>query len=143
MTREEREKAIDALKISVPIRAATQEEFNDYIQTLNKVMDWLEQEPCEDCVSRVWIREHLGEFLRGCRAERTYEEIAEDVEAYIGHAPPITPKPKTGKWIMRSKAWKEYYVCSACGYGEDDELTQKTKYCPNCGAKMEPESENK
>ena len=45
MTKEEKEKAIDALKISTPVMAMTQEEFNDYIQTLNKVMDWLEQEP--------------------------------------------------------------------------------------------------
>lgn len=45
MTKEEKEKAIDALKISAPVMAMTQEEFNDYIQTLNKVMDWLEQEP--------------------------------------------------------------------------------------------------
>lgn len=45
MTKEEKEKAIDALKISAPVMAMTQEEFNEYIQTLNKVMDWLEQEP--------------------------------------------------------------------------------------------------
>lgn len=45
MTKEEKEKAIDALKISAPVMAMTQEEFNDYIQTLNKVMDWLEQKP--------------------------------------------------------------------------------------------------
>lgn len=43
MTREEKQKAIDALKISAPIMAMTPEEFNTYIQTLNKVMDWLEQ----------------------------------------------------------------------------------------------------
>lgn len=45
MTREERKKAIDALKISAPVMAVTQEEFNDYIKTLNKIMDLLEQEP--------------------------------------------------------------------------------------------------
>ena len=44
MTREEKQKAIDALKISTPVMAVTQEEFNDYIQTLNKIMDWLEQD---------------------------------------------------------------------------------------------------
>ena len=44
MEREERQKAIDALKISAPVMAVTQEEFKDYIQTLNQVMDWLEQE---------------------------------------------------------------------------------------------------
>lgn len=48
MTKEEREKAIDALKISVPIHALTEEKFNNYIQTLNKIMDWLEQEPILD-----------------------------------------------------------------------------------------------
>lgn len=69
MTREERKKAIDALKISTPIMAMTQEEFNDYIQTLNEVMDWLEQEPCEDCISRQAVIEQTynwskDEFLR-------------------------------------------------------------------------------
>ena len=45
MTREEKEKAINALKVSVPFYATTHEEYIDYRQTLNKVMDWLEQEP--------------------------------------------------------------------------------------------------
>jgi uncharacterized protein Yka (UPF0111/DUF47 family) len=44
MTKEEKQKAIDALKMSVPVIPLTQEEFNDYIQTLNKIMDWLEKE---------------------------------------------------------------------------------------------------
>lgn len=48
MTIEEKQKAIDALKISAPVMAVTQEEFHSYIQTLNQVMDWLEQQPCED-----------------------------------------------------------------------------------------------
>jgi hypothetical protein len=53
MTREEKQKAIDALKISAPIMAVTQEEFKDYIQTLNKIMDWLEQEPKSE-----WEQDH-------------------------------------------------------------------------------------
>ena len=52
MVREEKQKAINALKISAPVIAVTQEEFNDYIQTLNKIMDWLEQEPCENTISK-------------------------------------------------------------------------------------------
>ena len=44
MTKEEKQKAINALKISTPIVCVTKEEFNTYIQTLNKVIDWLEQE---------------------------------------------------------------------------------------------------
>lgn len=45
MTREEKQKAIDTLKISSPFVAVTQEEYNDYIQTINQIIDWLEQEP--------------------------------------------------------------------------------------------------
>lgn len=58
MTRDEKEKAIDALKISAPIMAVTQEKFNEYVKTLNMIMDWLEQEPCEEVIStptRLWL----------------------------------------------------------------------------------------
>ena len=60
MTGEEKQKAINALKISAPIMAVTQEEFNDYIHTLNKIMDWLEQEPILDKI-RAEIEAIIGE----------------------------------------------------------------------------------
>ena len=68
MTNEEKEKAIGALKISAPIIAMTQEEFNDYIQTLNKIMDYIEQEPkkCKDCK---WWKDSDGVYRRGVKAE--------------------------------------------------------------------------
>ena len=67
MTREEREKAIYALKISAPLMAVTQGEFNDYIQTLNKIMDWLEQEPCDDAISRRAALDAVCESQCGCK----------------------------------------------------------------------------
>ena len=71
MTREEKQKAIDALKISVPIMAITQEEFADYIQTLNKIMDWLEQEPFinKPCVSSGVCEHDKNVVLDKIRAE--------------------------------------------------------------------------
>ena len=71
MTREEKQKAIDALKISVPIMAVTQEEFNDYIRTLNKVMDWLEQEPFinKPCISAGVCEHDKQKVLEKIRAE--------------------------------------------------------------------------
>ena len=60
MTIEERERAIDALKISAPVMAVTQEEFNNYIQTLNNIMDWLEQEP----KTAYWVEEDINEWSR-------------------------------------------------------------------------------
>ena len=43
-------------------------------------------------------------------------------------------KRKTGKWIKKSTNGETFDCCSACGYVEWD---APTKYCPNCGAKME------
>lgn len=98
MTGEEKQKAINALKISAPIMAMTQEEFNDYIQTLNKIMDWLEQEPildrdCEHCsktygtlgccttVSNKWVysckegqREYLLDQIRA-EIDEQYDKV--------------------------------------------------------------------
>ena len=62
MTREEKQKAIDALKISAPVMAVTQEEFNDYIHILNHVMDWLEQES------------KTGHWIKSMRHECTYSD---------------------------------------------------------------------
>jgi len=71
MTREEKQKAIGALKISAPIMAVTQEEFNDYIQTLNKVMDWLEQDPVLDKIRHEIEQEYNR--LSATRADETLE----------------------------------------------------------------------
>lgn len=71
MTREEKQKAIDALKTSAPIMAVTQEEFKDYIQTLNKIMDWLEQEPFinKPCVSSGVCEHDKNKALDKIRAD--------------------------------------------------------------------------
>ena len=72
MTREEKQKAIDALKISAPVMAVTQEEFNDYIQTLNQVMDWLEQESKWIPVSER-LPEHYQNILFSTKTDRVFE----------------------------------------------------------------------
>lgn len=66
MTNEEKEKAIGALKISTPVMAMTQEKFNDYIQTLNKIMDCIEQEPiCQVQELIVKIVLHTNQAVTG------------------------------------------------------------------------------
>ena len=93
MTREEKQKAIDALKISAPVKAVTQEEFNDYIQTLNQVMDWLEQEPCDDAISRQDVLDIDFKKIILTTAKPS-EMIAEKVRAL----PPAIPQQKTGQY---------------------------------------------
>ena len=75
MTREEKQKAIDALKKSAPVMAVTQEEFNDYIQTLNKIMDWLEQKPIIDKV-----RAQIEDLLKGLEMSLAILEKGDKLE---------------------------------------------------------------
>lgn len=105
MTREEKQKAIDALKISAPVMAVTQEEFKDYIQSLNKIMDWLEQEPTTknnlgvDCISRQFMYE-LGAT---CIAYRNDKQELIPIIA-IDLLPSVTPQPR---WISVSERLPE------------------------------------
>lgn len=48
----------------------------------------------------------------------------------INELPPVTPQPKTGYWISHHHGCE--YECSEC----HDKQRAKSKYCPNCGARM-------
>ena len=148
MTREEKQKAIDALKISAPIMVMTQEKFNDYIQILNKVMDWLEQEPITknnlgvDCISRTRAIERLklnfpiSQGADNSRDRHRYMQALADLQA-IKELPPVTPQePKTGHWIDDTKYGGT--ECSECGkwYPHATIAKSEIKYCSECGAKM-------
>ena len=134
MTREEKQKAIDALKISAPIMAVTQEEFTDYIQTLNKIMDWLEQEPCEDAISRQAAIDLIADF------ELSVGQVVRGIHAL----PSVTPKQRTGHWICTIEDWNKW-TCSECGYytRTDIHVYLGYDYCPKCGCKMEERYEGK
>lgn len=54
----------------------------------------------------------------------------------------LEQEPKTGRWVKKENDICWWYVCSECGQEplknkwNYDELS---RYCPNCGAKMESE----
>ena len=72
MTKEEKQKAIDALKKSAPVMAMTQEEFNDYIQTLNKIMDWLEEDPCSDTINKQELIDYIDTAIKATNMKDVY-----------------------------------------------------------------------
>ena len=126
MTREEKQKAIDALKISAPLMVTTQEEFNDYRKTLHMIMDWLEQEPCEDVVSRQAVKEQMIKY--GFHApDMTVTEFVEDLLS--------VSTEKTGYWIKIEPYPLQMhdYECSECLHETDDNTE---KYCSECGCRI-------
>lgn len=143
MTKEEKQKAIDALKKSAPIMAMTQEEFTDYIQTLNKIMDWLEQEPTTkndlvvDCISRKAALGACHNFAIGI-LDDYYEKC---LKQWIIDLPPTTPIRPTGHWIFKKTVFDKFgntVECSSCHkkWKTYDEIRwrKENKFCPNCGS---------
>jgi len=90
----------------------------------------LEQEPCEDVISRQATLEPykvLNDTDTLCVAL---------IRANIMQQPPVTPQPKVGRWITHCYQNCE---CSKCGYVVPEDDIEEFNFCPKCGAKMEAE----
>lgn len=104
-----------------------------------EAIEALEQKPCEDAISRQAVMEHYstGEIAHCHHISRN------NLLDFIEQLPPVTPQPKMGHWILHQYYNSdglgfEYFSCSEC----DDQNDEKSRYCPNCGAKMDEVEEN-
>ena len=93
----------------------------------------LEQQPCEDCISRESVMLRVREFI----GNPTYTEkmLVDD----LNNLPSVTSK--VGKWISQKGGG---CYCSECKqYALNNverlyvQISVKSKYCPNCGCKMQ------
>ena len=105
----------------ITIHCKSEEEQNEVLAKLNAPKA-LEQDPCEDAISRQAVLDLI---------ER--EEFKGDAISEIEKLPPVTPQPKIGRWIYHDGYIPYKHECSECGkrFGTD------SNYCPNCGAKMQ------
>ena len=155
MNREEREKAIDLFDNLLGMIDDNQ--GNDYDFALKKGIEALEQQPCEDCISRTSVFEILGSLMSipyDFDRRITEKDVSESMDE-IRNLSSVTPKGvtvtdfadkcrecgkmKKGKWIMTNDyitaayGTIDYVKCSCCG----EECLEEGNYCPNCGAEME------
>ncbi len=137
MTREE---AIIRLKEGEPFS----EIYNPvWDEALDMAIKALEQEPCEDAISRQAVLEQTynwskDEFLR---VTNPFDYLRKR----INDLPSVNPqKPKTGHWVYDDEYsdWIDVtYKCSCCGreiimpYAERNNLYSNYPYC-HCGLKM-------
>ena len=134
-----------------------------YLEALEMAIAALKDEPCEDTISRKHLLSEIDDLMKspwfnrykddGGALHFGYTERKEAVEIVrdlcVKTEPPVTPKPRTGKWIHEEDAlgYGGYYRCSCCGKsalyrrGVMKMLNEKTPFCPRCGAKMEGVSE--
>ena len=115
-------------------------------EILDEVENGIKQLPSANCSefpnnSDTISREAVADAINGieCTRHTTWYEFYQKVMTAVEKLPPAQPKrgkwvdmgkdPATGKWDTRL-----HIYCSECGHRSDD---KPTKYCPNCGAKME------
>ena len=104
---------------------------DDDIRHHNEVLEFtiktLEQEPCDDTVSREAVKEL---FQEGSVMGMYY---------FLGidKLPSVTPTRKKGKWIVLKDEYGDICeaICSCC----EDNGNYRWKYCHTCGAEMESE----
>lgn len=113
---------------------------NDYKEALQMAIKALEQQPCEDAVSRQAVHDLIAELLSDYLHDEDREKI-EKLDVKIEDLKPVTPKEKTGVWVPTDEEPHEDYECNICGYvvstfTANIEPHTEYKYCPNCGARM-------
>lgn len=47
-----------------------------------------------------------------------------------------------GEWLLRHEGYGHYWECSSCHKNPCIYVTKDTRYCPNCGAKMDGKDED-
>ena len=96
---------------------------NEDNEALDMAIKALEQQSCDDCISRAYIESIVEELENICI---NGDEHILSLLSNIKNAPSVTPSRPKGKWMDDN--------CSICGYGVKP--WNNTPYCPNCGAKM-------
>lgn len=108
-------------------------------QAFDMAIKALEQEPCDDYISRQAVIDTILESKSSFKnnlARRFFIDKIKDLHS-------ITPKEKIGHWIIDIKDM-DYCFCSGCKHRFDVDYLKLSwdKYefpphCPNCGAKMQ------
>ena len=115
----------------------------------------LEQQPCEDAISRKSLKQKLqehhdffvnayGGFSNLSRNDKSRVYEISNCIAMVINEPPVTPQPEIGYWIRwyERKETEQYREnvphcnCSKCGKEYNPHSSQFIKFCSNCGAQM-------
>ena len=132
------------------------DELRKVVEANRMAIKALEQQTSDDCISRQAVLDAVRKNTfrltfseeQGCEGHVLWNVKAvpsDTIEEALLELPPVTPKPKIGKWIILDECANEGVYCSECHkkvFKLEFSHTMKWrnfKYCPNCGAKMEVE----
>ena len=105
-------------------------------EVVTEAIKALEQEPCEDCISRQAVLNEIDRYIEKVQSTGAKDDFISFSELVVKQLPSVTPQPKTGHWVehgVKEGFLIEKYTCSECDYYSGN---RTTNFCPNCGAKM-------
>lgn len=113
------------------------------VEAFTMAIKALEQEPCEDAISRQAVLKTLDDMNNVLDVDRTVANYKELLKECYEVLPPVNPQePKTGHWIKEKSVYGwdgKSYQCSKCcrSIHLDLEVEDLNDYpfC-HCGAKM-------
>lgn len=107
-----------------------------------KLADHLEQEPCEDAISRKEAIDEVKRIKISLGGKDIFQnESKESIVKILDDLPSVTPQPKVGHWIENAPEYQNIdppYICSECG----NLHLRKTNYCDQCGCRMVEQQES-
>lgn len=137
MTREEAIKCLEICKKYIDkIRASEGVEVSkELCMALDMAIKALEQEPCDDAISRSDMLDAIGHGT-------TY--TSEDLQRIIKGLPSVTPKREQGEWKMIYRHHNEVKKYTGIDLMGDkhtiyvkEEYEGKEPYCPKCGKRAD------
>jgi hypothetical protein len=101
MTREERENAIRCLKMWI--------EREPQLQTYRTCLEALEQEPCEDAISKQAVLDGLASIAKAKAKSDAQKSLMGRVMFFAEHLPPVTPKQTDALDKIRAEIDQKQY----------------------------------
>ena len=75
-----------------------------------------------------------------CYGTNKFGMLDENIRAFVKEQPAADVAPVVhGEWLLRHEGYGHYWECSSCHKNPCIYVTKDTRYCPNCGAKMDIE----
>ena len=143
MTRDEAIKGLTSL-VEVRRKYVGMQTMKDEIECLEMAIKTLEQEPCDDAISRQAVLNILDDVVKDYIKENDFDKAQGVAWVKVQKLPPVTPKPKIGRWIDKDGI-SDFMYCSNCGGKKH--YSEKWIGCPYCLADMresyKEESEDK
>ena len=143
MTREEA-KTVFLNRGYVEVEGGTIFDANKWREACVVISEWLEQEPCEDTISRQAVKDLFCRICMESNLCYRSKETCEDLKLF-DKLPPVKPQEKTGHWNLfytteHGMREDSYFKCDRCNY----ESYKEYNFCPNCGARMiEPQERSR